>query len=126
MQLLVSIDIDTRESIDTYRYFPISISIDTFPITTMMAKLQKIPIQACEACFVDWKSRWHHNMSVEGDYFEVDDVLSDEEKRFYFFLIVSMNFLGPVVHQCHGQNIIYLINIFLNIFQIYLKQYSRS
>ncbi len=30
----IDIDIDTRESIDTYQYFSISISIDTFPITT--------------------------------------------------------------------------------------------
>ncbi len=29
----IDIHIDTRESIDTYRYFPISISINTFPIT---------------------------------------------------------------------------------------------
>ncbi len=29
----IDIDIDTRESIDTYRHFPISINIDTFPIT---------------------------------------------------------------------------------------------
>ncbi len=29
----IDIDIDTRESIDAYQYFPISISIDTFPIT---------------------------------------------------------------------------------------------
>ncbi len=29
----IDIDIDTRESFDTYQYFPISISIDTFPIT---------------------------------------------------------------------------------------------
>ncbi len=33
----IDIDIDPRESIDTYRYVPLSISIDTFPITSPFA-----------------------------------------------------------------------------------------
>ncbi len=39
-------DIDTRESIDTYRYFPISLSIDTFPITNTGVLDAAIGIQA--------------------------------------------------------------------------------
>ncbi len=45
----------------------------------MTSELQNIPIQAYEACSADWKSRWHHCAGVEEDYFEGDDVLSNEE-----------------------------------------------
>ncbi len=45
-----------------------------------LVELLKIPIQAYyEACFTDWKSCWHSCVGVERDYFEGNDVLSDEE-----------------------------------------------
>ncbi len=39
--ICIDIDIDTRESIDTYRYFKISISIDTFRITTPSLQMRE-------------------------------------------------------------------------------------
>ncbi len=33
---------------------------------TTVAELVKIPIQAYEACFADWKSCWHHCVSRDG------------------------------------------------------------
>ncbi len=52
-------------------------TLEEIKVTTT-AELWEIPIQAYEACFANWKSHWHHCVGAERNYFEGDDVLSDE------------------------------------------------
>ncbi len=51
--------------------------LEEIKVTT--AQLQQTPIQVYQVCFADWKSHWHPRVGAEGDYFEGNDVLSNEE-----------------------------------------------